>query len=220
MKINKAYKVELKPNNRQKALLIKSIGIARFAYNWGLNQRIKLYECEKKSLSAFDQQKILSSIKKKQFPWMLEISKFAPQYALENLETSFKNFFRGLKTGQKIGFPKFKSKHESRQSFRFSFTFNITESTIHIPKIGRVRLKEKGYVPTENVHYNSVTVSKEFGRWFASVQCEVEVPDLKKPETVLGVDLGIKTLLTCSNGQVFENNKYFKKENKNKIHNN
>ncbi|MBD3260453.1 MAG: helix-turn-helix domain-containing protein, partial [Candidatus Altiarchaeales archaeon] len=52
MKINKAYKVELKPNNKQRTFLEKSVGTARFAYNWGLNERIELYKNEKKSLTA------------------------------------------------------------------------------------------------------------------------------------------------------------------------
>jgi putative transposase len=101
MKINKAYKVELNPNNKQRTLLEKSTGVARFAYNWGLNERIELYKSEKKSLTAINQHKILCSKKKTEFPWMYEVSKMAPQGALRNLDTAFKNFFRGIKKGKK-----------------------------------------------------------------------------------------------------------------------
>ena len=139
---------------------------------------------------------------------MLRVSKCAPQGALQDLDDAFKNFFRGLKKGQKIGFPKFKSKHKSKPAFTISFGFYITNFTINIPKIGRVRLKEKDYIPVKNVHINSMTVSKTAGRWFASVQCVQDIPDpVNIPETVLGVDVGIKTLATCSDGEVFENNK-------------
>jgi putative transposase len=219
MKINKAYKVELKPNNKQRTFLEKSAGTARFAYNWGLNQRIELYEKEKKSVSAIDQHKILCSKKKEEYPWMYEVSKMAPQEALRDLDKAFKNFFRGLKKGQKVGYPKFKSKHKSKQKFSISYGFYISNTEVKIPKVGRVKLKEKGYVPTKDVKINSMTVSKEAGRWFVSVNVE---RDIKEPsnqiEMVLGVDVGIKELAVCSNGQVFENPKYLKKSKKKLAH--
>ena len=93
-----------------------------------------------------------------------------------------------------------------------------TNSTINIPKVGYVRLKEKDYIPVKDIHINSVTVSKTAGRWFASVQCDVEISEPSKPETVLGVDVGIKTLATCSNGEIFENPKHLRKAKKKFAH--
>lgn len=215
MKINRAYKVELNPSNKQRTLLEKSAGVARFAYNWGLNERIELYKSEKKSLTAIDQHKILCSKKKTEFPWMYEVSKMAPQEALRDLDTAFKNFFRGIKKGQKVGFPKFKSKHKSKQKFSISYGFYVSQSEIKVPKIGYIRLKEKGYIPTKDAKVNSMTVSKEAGRWYISVQVEQDIPEpVNQIETVLGVDVGIKMLATCSNGQIFENPKYLKKSKK------
>lgn len=219
MKIHKAYKVEIKPNNKQRTLLEKSVGTARFAYNWGLNQRIELYEKEKKSLSAIDQHKILCSIKKKEYPWMYEVSKMAPQEALRDLEKAYKNFFRGIKKGQKIGYPKFKSKHKCKQKFSISSGFYVSQTEVKIPKIGRVKLKEQNYVPTKDVKIVAMTVSKEVDRWFVSVNVE---QDIKEPnntiETVLDVDVGIKELVTCSNGQIFENPKHLRKSKKKLAH--
>jgi putative transposase len=97
MIINRAYKVELSPNNRQRTLLAQSAGCARFAYNWGLAQRIELYKNEKKSTTAVNQHKELCLIKKEKFPWMYDVTKCAPQEALRNLDTAFKNFFNGIK---------------------------------------------------------------------------------------------------------------------------
>jgi putative transposase len=217
MKIQKAYKVELKPNNKQKTLLEKSCGVSRFAYNLALDERIKKYNEDKTTLTAIDQHKSLCARKKEEFPWMYEVSKCAPQEAIRDLDSAFKNFFRGIKKGQKVGFPKFKSKHKSKPAFTISFGFYVTNSTINIPKIGYVRLKEKDYIPVKDIHINSMAVSKTAGKWFASLQCEVEILEpTSKFETVLGVDVGIKTLATCSNGKVFENNKYLKKS-KNKL---
>ena len=224
MIINKAFKVEIKPNNKQKTLLNKSCGVARAAYNWGLEQRIDLYNNEKKSTDNRKQWKELCAIKKEQFPWMYEVSKCSPESALFDLNEAFKNFFRRVKSGKgKPGFPKFKKKSND-ESFRIiGLTCKtckyIYEDFIHIPKIGHIRLKQKGYIPTENVKYNNMTVSKHLGRWYVSVSCEVEIPDIiETPKTVLGIDLGLKELAVCSNGISYANNKYIKKAKKQLTH--
>jgi putative transposase len=209
MIINRAYKTELNPNNKQKTILNKSFGIARFAYNWGLNQRIELYKSEKKSTNAINQHKLLNTLKSTEYPWMYEVSKCVPQESLRNLHKAFGNFFRGLKSGKKIGFPHFKSKHRSRYSFRISSGFfYVTNSSIKIPNCGEIKLKEKGYIPVENIKYNSITISKEADKYFVSVQVVIEIKTPKnKPESVMGIDLGVKTLLVCSNGDTFDNPK-------------
>jgi len=220
MIISRACKTELRPNNKQCTLLEKSAGVARFTYNLGLAERINLYNTEKKSLTAIDQHKSLCAIKKEKYPWMYEVSKCAPQLALVDLEKAFKNFFLGLKKGIKVGFPKFKSKHKSTPSFHLdNISFSVTDKTIKIAKVGTVKLKEKNYIPTKNVKYNSITVSKVAGKWFVSVQLEQEIPDpVNQPESVLGIDVGLKELATCSNGQIFKNHKYLRKSKKRIAH--
>lgn len=214
MLINKAYKVELDPNNKQRSLLARSVGCARFAYNWGLARRIELYKSEKKSTTAVNQHKELCTLKKSEYPWMYEVSKCAPQEALRDLEKAYKNFFGRCKKGGKPGFPKFKSKHRSKDSFRISTgSIYVTKSSVTLPKIpGTLRLKEKGYIPTDTVKYNSFTVSKEAGRWFLSVQCVEDIPEPSAPPTAVhGVDLGVKTLATVSDGTTYDNPKYYRK---------
>ncbi len=220
MVISRAYKTEIKPNNKQRTLLEKSAGVARFAYNLGLSERINLYDTEKKSLTAIDQHKSLCARKKEEFPWMYEVSKCAPQLALVDLEKAFKNFFRGLKKGIKVGFPKFKSKHKDPPAFHLdNNSFYVTEKTIKLAKIGTVRLKEINYIPTKNVKYISLAVSKVAGKWFVSINCEIDILDIiNKPESILGIDVGLKTLATCSNGQIFKNHKYLWKSKKRLAH--
>lgn len=220
MVISRAYKTEIKPNNKQCTLLEKSAGVARFAYNLGLAERIYLYEKEKKSLTAIDQHKLLCARKKEEFPWMYEVSKCAPQLALVDLEKAFKNFFRGLKKGIKVGFPKFKSKHKNTPSFHLdNNSFYITEKTIKLAKIGTVRLKNKNYIPTKNVKYNSLTISKDAGKWFVSINCEVEIhAPVSQPESIIGIDVGLKILATCSNGQIFKNHRYLRESKKRLAH--
>ena len=219
MTLNKAYKVELHPNNRQRDLFERNAAVARFSYNWGLETCINFYKDNKKQLSYFDLHKILCSKKKTDFPWMYGVSKHSPQMALKSVHRAFLNFYIGINKNHNVGYPKFKTKRKSKVSFSFSYDFYVTNNVINIPKIGHVRMKEKGYVPLKNVKIKSVTVTKVSNRWFASVQVE-QVSSNKKdlPKNVLGIDVGIKSLSTCSNGQVFENSKSFIKLKKRLAH--
>ncbi|MEX1406839.1 helix-turn-helix domain-containing protein, partial [Hydrogenibacillus schlegelii] len=85
---------------------------ARFAYNWGLARWIEIYEKEGRTTNAMELHRELNRLKKTDFPWMYEVSKWAPQEALRDLEKAFQNFFRGRKTGRKVGHPKFRRKHD------------------------------------------------------------------------------------------------------------
>jgi putative transposase len=98
MKRNRAFRYELKPNVNQKILLAKHAGASRFAYNWGLAQRIEMYEKDKKSTNAIEQHKLLNSLKATQFPWMYEVSKCAMQEALRDLDKAY------TETHSKFGF--------------------------------------------------------------------------------------------------------------------
>ena len=106
MKINLACRYELKPNCSQRVLLAKHAGSARFAFNWGLAQRIALYEESKKSTNAIEQHRLLNSLKASEYQWMYEVSKCAPQEALRDLDRAFQNFFKGIKKAPLRSSPK------------------------------------------------------------------------------------------------------------------
>lgn len=213
MKIHQSHKVELNPNNKQLSLLRQHAGAARFAYNWGLARRIELYEKEKKSIGAVAQHRELVSLKKTDLVWMYEVSKCAPQEALRDLDKAYKNFFRRIKKGETPGFPKFKSRHRGENSFRiYRAKLSKDGNHIQLPRIGKIRLKETGYIP-KGFHILSATVSEQAGRWFVS--CLIDKEIIQPPaltNQVLGIDLGIKTLATCSDGSVFENPKALKQK--------
>ncbi len=133
---------------------------------------------------------------------MYEVSKCAPQEALRDLDRAFKNFFRGIKKDTKIGFPKFKRKGYN-DSFRLTGTIRVFEKSVQLPRMGRLRLKEK---PAIVGRILSVTVSRKANRWFVSFTVEQEKP---QPPPVsgsrIGVDLGVRTLATLSDGTQFDN---------------
>ena len=207
MNITKSYKVELDPNNKQRTLLVKHAGVARFAYNWGLAKRIEEYQTTGKSSSAIDQHKQIVQMKKTpEYYWLKEVSKCAPQEALRNLDLAYQNFFRRVKKGEKPGFPKFKSRNKGLGSFRLMGTIKIKSSTIQLPRIGIIRLKEKNRLPV-GIKVSSVTCSERAGHWFISLKYETEVYNTDVGTGTIGIDLGIKSLAVTSDGRVFENPK-------------
>jgi len=206
-----AFKTELDLNNIQKTACARHAGAARWAYNWGLARKIDAYQNKEKVPTAIDLHRELNALKKGELAWMYEVSKCAPQEALRNLDQAYAHFFRRMKekkAGKKIevGFPKFKSKKNGLGSFRLTGAIHIFEHAIQLPRLGRLRLKERGYLPVEGVHILSATVSERAGRWFVSVQVEMNQPEpLETDKPVAGVDLGIMALATVSDGTKIEN---------------
>ena len=218
MRVLRAYKTELDPTCHQVEQLLQHAGCARYAYNWGLRKKIEAYKATGKSPSAIDLHRELNALKAKPqeeggVPWMYESSKCAPQEALRNLDAAYKSFFRRCKAGaKKKGFPRFKSRKNGIGSFRLTGSIRATETRVQLPVLGELRLKERGYLPVENVKVLSATVSEQAGRWFVSLQVEQEIadPEPKAPH-VVGVDVGIKHLAVTSDGEIFDNPKVLTK---------
>jgi putative transposase len=136
---------------------------------------------------------------------MYECSKCAPQEALRDLGRAFQNFYRGLKEGKRVGFPRFKSKGMN-DSFRLYGTIQFEGRMIQLPKIGKIRIKEKRKRYCKG-RILSVTVRRRANRWFVSITVEEETTkDLKSIISyAVGVDLGVKNLATLSDGTTFQN---------------
>jgi putative transposase len=193
-----AHKIALNPNNVQATYFARAAGTARFAYNWALAEWQRQYDaCKldtalpKPSQMALRRQ--LNSIKAEQFPWMLDVTKNAPQMAIIQLGVAFKNFFAG-----RAKYPKFKKKgvHD-----RFSLTndqFSVDGSRIRIPSLGWVRMRETLRFTGKIM---SATVSRVADRWFVSITVDTQ-DDLPLPKAenqgAVGVDLGVSALATLS----------------------
>ena len=196
-----AHRVALDPNNTQATYFARAAGTARFAYNWALAEWQRQYEAwkadnalPKPSQMALRRQ--LNALKREQFPWMLEVTKNAPQMAIIQLGQAFQNFFAG-----RARYPKFRKKgvHD-----RFSLTndqFSVDGSRIRIPNLGWVRMRESLRLTGKIM---SATISRVADRWFASIT--VDVPDSSHlPQAdnqgVGGVDLGVSALAAISTGE-------------------
>src|SRR5690606_694652 len=135
----------------------------------------------------------LNRLKKTQFPWMYEVSKCAPQEALRDLDRAFRNFFRGLKEGRKIGYPKFKKKGRD-DSFRLTGTIKVLDLAVQLPRLGTIKLKEH---PQVQGRILSATVSREADRWFVSLTVEAEIPDpVPVDGPACGIDVGLNHFAT------------------------
>ena len=212
--IHRAYRVELDPNNVQRTALLRHAGAARWAYNWGLRQKIDTYQSTGKSPSAIDLHRKLNILKgtsKEEggCPWMYEVSKCAPQEALRDLDRAFSNFFKRCASGASHkGFPRFKARHKRIGGFRLTGTIQADTRHVHLPRLGALRLKETGYLPlpSKDIKVLSASVTERAGHWFVSLSVEEKRLDLPVPKgEALGIDVGISSLATLSDGTVQEN---------------
>ncbi len=206
MKVQRAYRTELDPTNVQSRAFRRHAGCARFAYNWGLQRKEETWWMNQLPVpriptpTAIDLHREVNARKKRDLGWMYESSKCAPQEALRDLDRAYRNFFQG-----RARYPKFHSRHSGRDSFRLTGAVRVEDGHVTLPRLGRVQLKERGYLP-EGAHIHSVTVSERTGRWFVSIGVEEELPiRIRPPGEPVGVDLGIHALATVSDGTVLQN---------------
>ena len=188
-------------------------GTARFVYNWALADRIERYKAGNPT-GYYEQKKRFNALKHEQFPWISETPYTITESAFRNLNAAYENFFRRVKQGaEQKGFPKFKSRHRSRKTFTVRGVV-IEQERIRLPSMGWFRLAEKGYLPEGKYQTNAVTVSERAGEWWVSIQVETEVPGKNGNQGIVGIDLGVKTLATCSDGTAFDNPKVFQQYEK------
>jgi putative transposase len=215
-----AHKIALDLSNAQATHMARAAGCARFAYNWALAEWGRQYAAwkEDKALGKPSQMSLrrqLNSVKREQFPWMLEVTKCAPQLAIMQLGDAFRNFFAG-----RAKYPKFRKKSVHDRFSLSNDQFSIKGSRLRVPNLGWVRMRESLRFTGKIM---SATISRVADRWFVSVTVDVENRVLPKAENELqdenqvtsefrrsqnqgevGVDLGVKTLATLSTGESVE----------------
>jgi putative transposase len=198
-----AHRIRLQPNNVQATYLARAAGTARFAYNWALAEWQKQYEaCKAEPTlprpSEAALRRLLNSIKREQFPWMMEVTKNAPQLAIMQLGRAFENFFAG-----RARFPRFRRKGRDDRFALSNDQFRVEGRQIRIPKLGWVRMREALRFGSKIV---SASVARVADHWYASITVDTSDPPVPPAENQgpVGVDLGIKALATLSTGEMFE----------------
>lgn len=200
----KGFKTKLNPNNEQRTKFAQHSGCARWAYNWGLEMQFQVLDARNnakkkggplpKFPSAIALHKLLNAEVKPEHQWFYQSSKCAPQQALRDLENAWK---RKLKV-KGSSTPKRKKKFVN-DHFYLEGAVYIKDGFIQLPRIGPVKLHES--VPNQKL--KSATISRKADNWFVSFKVEFEPVQTEKGFGRVGVDLGIKTLATLSEGKVF-----------------
>lgn len=211
----KSYKTEILPTPQQCEKIRRSIGICRWLYNEYLARNKRLYrmyqrgcldERQKHFLTAMDFDKFVNHHLKntEELAWIGECGSKARKKAITNAETAFQKFFHG-----EAGFPKFKKRN--RQSVGIYFPKNnkgdwsIERHRIQVPTIGKVQLKEFGYLPAGAIVKSGV-VSQKADRFYVSVVIDMPEHLYAAPEgEPLGIDLGLKDFAILSDGTKFRN---------------
>lgn len=208
----KTVKVMLVPNNKQKTKLFQYANTARFAYNWALAKEKDNYKNGGKFISDKDLRKEFTQLKKTdEYLWLNEISNNVTKQAIKDACNAYKRFFKGYS-----GFPKFKSRKFSSPSFyQDNVKIQFTDTHVKIEgfatskkrnkqKLNWIRLAEHGRILVD-CKYTNPRIKYDGINWWISVGIEYEDSTIRPLNAGVGIDLGIKDLATCSDGNRYQN---------------
>lgn len=211
--MRKTFKYRVLPSKSQAKKLQKSLDACRWAYNHFLEQRKTSWETEQKSLSRFDQMNTLPVLKK-EHPFLNDAFSQCLQNVSVRIDLAFRAFFRRCKTEEKPGYPRFRGKSRY-DSFTYPQAgFKLLKNVIQLSKIGGVKIRL--HRPVEGTIKTCTVRRSPTGKWYATFSCIVDhVPDIKPIEPTIGIDMGLASFATFSDGQKIENPRFFKHEQKN-----
>ena len=199
--MEKGFEYRIYPSQKQQQLLARTFGCSRWVFNRFLEEKIRVFKETRQSLSYSDCCRMLTQLKKQDSnAWLAEVENKALQQSLRDLDRAFVNFFKRRKQG--VGFPNFKKK-KSRKTYRTCRARIIDESHVWIPKIGRVKARITR--PVEGRALSATIKQVPSGKYFIVFTC-TDIPEPPKVKTgkAIGIDLGIKSLVTTSNGDKIE----------------
>ena len=209
-----SYKFRIYPTKEQEAFIQKTFGCVRFVYNYFLALRIDKYKNDGVTLSGYQCCNMLTQLKRDcEYSWLKDADSVALFCSVTALDNAYRNFFRELKNGNFHAFPAFKKKRSASQSYTTKQHIEISNNHIKLPKLGYVKCSISRAV---NGRILSATVSKKpSGKYYVSVCCtDVEKSKIRETNNSVGIDLGIKNILSLSDGTIISNNKYVQKSQK------
>ncbi len=206
-----AFKYKVKTPNKQTATKLENHLVACCElYNAALQERRDAYKLNRISLNYYDQANQLSDIKEIRDD-LTEIHSQVLQDILKRVDKTFKSFFARIKRKEKAGFPRFKSAKKF-DSFCFPQSgFKLNGDKLTLSKIGSVRLRLSR--PIEG-KIKTCTIKREVSGWFVVFTVENEVKPLPKTSKAVGLDAGIESFVTLSDGAQIENFKYYESTQK------
>lgn len=204
-----SYKFRLYPTKAQEQQIQRTFGCCRYLWNHYLARRKAVYELDGYTMNYYECAKDLTVLKKS-LKWLKEVDSTALQSSIHDLDTSFQNFFRRVKNGEKPGYPKFKSKKDRHQSYKgkcVGTNIKVCEKAIQLPKLGLVKCRVSKEVRGRIL---SATVSQNpSGKYFVALCCtDVEIDPFLRTGAVVGIDMGLKSFATTSDDVEYPNHKF------------
>ncbi len=209
--ITKSYKFRIsKPSKVVQERLESTLYLCRDLYNSALQERRDAYRLNKISLNYYDQANQLKEIKETN-PEYKDVHSQVCQEVLKRLDKSFQGFFRRVKVGQKAGFPRFKGKNFFDSFCYTQSGFSLTGNKLTLSKIGTVKIKLSREIIGK---VKQCRIKKEINNWFVIFTVETLPESLEKTGQSVGLDAGISSFLTLSDGTQIDNFKYYESSQK------
>ena len=209
----KTIRVMLLPNNKQNTKLFQYANTARFAYNWALGREQENYKNGGKFISDGDLRKEFTQLKRTDdYAWLNNVSNNVTKQAIKDACEAYRDFFKGY-----TKFPRFKSKkHSVPKFYQDNVKIQFTDTHVKVEgfatskkknkqKLNWIRLAEHGRIPTENVKYMNPRIKYDGVNWYITIGIEYENSDILPSNEGIGIDLGIKYLAICSDGNTYKN---------------
>ena len=212
--IRKAYKFRLYPTVAQQQILARRFGACRWVWNHFLAERKAIYQLTGKTMNYNACARSFTDLKRQSaLAWLQEGYVVSYQQALRDQDKAYGHFFRRVKNGEKPGFPRFKSRN-ARQAMRFVLRtgckLSIQDKRIRVPKVGHIRMVQHRRI--EGVPKNMTVSRTKSGRYFVSIQCELEM-ELPEPSgAAVGIDLGLSAFATLSTGEQIAAPRHYRRE--------
>ena len=213
--MEKAYKFRIYPNSEQIQQIQRTFGCCRYVFNHFLGLRIALYKASGDSINYNDCSAILTQMKS-DLEWLKWADATALQSSIKDLDIAYQSFFGRVGKGEKPGFPKFKSKKNRKKSYkskRVGGNIAVYEKHIKLPKLGMVKSAISKQV--EGRILNATVSQAPSGKYYVSICCtDVTIPRYQTTGSAVGLDMGIKDLVTTSDGIPHPNHKHISKSEK------
>ena len=207
----KAFRYRLYPTKAQQTTIDKALENLRWVYNKTLAVRKNAWEQEKKSISLFKTNKLLTQWKR-EHPELKDVFSQVLQDAQVRVDLAFKAFFRRVKSGEKkVGYPRFKGYRRYDSLTYTQFGFKLEGDVLSLAKIGDVKVKlHRSLVgKIRRVTLRRASTGKIYVSFISEVESE---PVPFKDGAVVGVDVGLKSFATLSNGEKIENPRFYREE--------
>ena len=210
--MRKTFKYRIFPNKSQTTKLNQCLDAYRWLYNHFLEERKTAWETDKKGLSRYEQTKTLPQLKQ-EHAFLNNAFSQCLQNVSTRIDLAFRAFFRRVKSGEKPGYPRFRGK-DRYDSFTYPQSgFKLLKNVIQLSKIGGVKIKL--HRPIEGIIKTCTVRRSATDKWYVTFSCIMNHKPIEKLiEPAIGLDMGLESFATRSDGVKIKNPRFFKQEEK------